>query len=102
MIALDKKKERKIAVGLRYDSDINDAPFVVAKGMGVVADKIIEKASEEGIKIIEDEGLANSLISLEIAQEIPEELYAAVAEIIAFIYNSDIEREKLRQGDITE
>jgi len=93
VIALDKKKERKIAVGLKYDPDIKAAPFVVAKGKGVVAEKIIEKASEEGVKIVEDENLANSLISLEIAQEIPEELYAAVAEIITFIYNSDIERE---------
>lgn len=92
MIALDKKKERKIAVGLKYDTNIKAAPFVVAKGKGVVAEKIIEKASEAGVEIIEDKDLASSLISLEIAQEIPEELYAAVSEIIVFIYNSDLER----------
>lgn len=89
MIVLEKKKERKIAVGLKYNPDIKGAPFVVGKGMGVVAEKIIEKASEEGIKIVEDQDLASSLISLEIAQEIPEELYAAVAEIIAFVHSAD-------------
>lgn len=94
MIALDKKKERKIAVGLQYDLDVKEAPFVVAKGIGVVADKIIEKGIDEGIHIIEDKGLANSLINLEITQEIPEELYTAIAEIISFIYSLDNEREK--------
>lgn len=91
---MNKKRERKIAVGLQYDPDKKDAPFVVAKGVGVVADKIIEKGIEEKIHIIEDEALASSLINLEIAKEIPEELYTAVAEIISFIYSLDEEKYK--------
>ncbi|WP_208975225.1 EscU/YscU/HrcU family type III secretion system export apparatus switch protein [Proteiniborus ethanoligenes] len=91
---MDKKKDKKMAVALQYDSDIKDAPFVVAKGKGIIADNIIEEGIKEGIKIIEDKNLVHSLINLEITQEIPEELYAAVAQIISFIYGLDNEREK--------
>ncbi len=90
---LYKKKDRKVAVAIQYDTDKKDAPFVIAKGKGVVADKIIEKGIEEGIHIIEDKVLADNLVKLEITEEIPEELYTAVAEILSFIYNLDREKE---------
>lgn len=90
---LYKKKDRKVAVAIQYDKDKKEAPFVIAKGKGVVADKIIEKGIEEDIHIIEDKVLAGNLIKLEITEEIPEELYTAVAEILSFIYNLDKEKE---------
>lgn len=87
------KNERKIAVALKYDVKNNDAPYVIAKGKGIVADNIVEKGIDEGINIIEDKVLVDHLVKLEITEEIPEELYTAVAEILSFIYNLDKERE---------
>lgn len=80
-------------MAVQYDPDKKDAPFVIAKGEGIVADNIIERGVEEGIHIIEDNVLVDSLVKLEITEEIPEELYTAVAEILSFIYNLDKERE---------
>lgn len=87
------KKNTNKAVALSYDS--NDvAPKVIAKGKGAIADKIIEKGLEEDIKVYKDEELVENLMGLEINEEIPEELYNAVAEIIFYIYNLDKERGK--------
>lgn len=83
-----KKKKREKAVALSYKpTDV--APKVVAKGEGVVAEKIIEKALEEDITMYKDPNLVESLIGLDINEEIPEELYEAVAEIIFYIYRLD-------------
>ena len=87
------KNERKIAVALKYNAKKNDAPYVIAKGEGIIADNIVEKGIEEGINIIEDKVLVDHLVKLEITEEIPEELYTAVAEILSFIYNLDKARE---------
>ncbi|MFA5524455.1 MAG: EscU/YscU/HrcU family type III secretion system export apparatus switch protein [Tissierellales bacterium] len=88
-----KKKENKVAVALKYDAEKNKAPYVIAKGKGVVADNIIEKGFEEGVNIIEDKVLVDQLVKLELTEEIPEELYTAVAEILSFIFSLDKERE---------
>ncbi|WP_152912095.1 EscU/YscU/HrcU family type III secretion system export apparatus switch protein [Caloranaerobacter sp. TR13] len=86
-----KNKNIKTAVALKYDkSDI--APRVIAKGRGEIAEKIIQKAEKEGIKTIQNENLVKDLISLEIGQAIPEKLYMAVAEILAFVYQLDKEK----------
>ena len=87
-----KNKSSK-AVALAYFRE-DSAPKVVAKGQGLVAEKIIEKAKEEDIYIYEDEKLVESLIDLEVNEEIPEQLYEAVAEIIFYIYNLDIQKGK--------
>ncbi|WP_456402347.1 EscU/YscU/HrcU family type III secretion system export apparatus switch protein [Persephonella sp.] len=78
--------DRKKAVALRYDRDVNKAPEVIAKGEGYIAEKIIEKAKEYGIEIKEDKELVSLLSQIEINREIPVELYKAVAEILIFIY----------------
>lgn len=78
----------KIAIALRYDED-SDAPTVIAKGKGVVAQKIIEKAKENNIKEQEDENLAMSLYDVDLGETIPEELYSAVAKILLYIYDLD-------------
>lgn len=76
------------AVALKYDQDKNDAPVVVAKGQGYIALKIKEMAASNGVHIVENKPLARSLYSMvAIGQEIPEELYQAVAEILAYVYN---------------
>jgi len=79
-------KELKKAVALKYDTEKGSAPKVSAKGHGMVAETIIELAREEGIPISEDPDLVSSLVKLDLEDEVPRELYMAVAEILAFAY----------------
>lgn len=84
-----KKKEIKQAVALRYDKARDDAPKVTAKGKGRVAENIIELAREHGIPVKDDPDLVEVLASLELDQEIPPEIYVAVAELLAFVYSAN-------------
>ena len=81
-------KNHKKAVALNYD-DRYEAPIVTAAGMGYVADKIIEIAKENEVPIIVNEEMASLLNNVEVGDSIPEELYGAVAEIIAFVMSVD-------------
>lgn len=78
----DKEAERT-AVALHYNHA--DAPKVVAKGRGIVAEKIIEAAREHGVFVKEDPLLSEALGAVELDEEIPVELYLAVAELIGFV-----------------
>jgi flagellar biosynthesis protein len=80
------KDKRRQAAALRYDSGKDGAPKLIAKGTGVVAENIMRIAKEYGIPIKEDACLTEALSTLDLYQEIPPELYKAVAEILAFIY----------------
>ena len=80
------KKSRQKAVALRYEAGQDRAPKVTAKGQGVLAERIIEIAKEHGIHIHEDPDLVTVLSKLDAPAEIPEELYRAVAEVLAFVY----------------
>lgn len=76
-----------IAVAIQYDQEKSDAPVVVAKGKGVVAEKIRALAKEHDIPVVEDKPLARLLHkTVEIGQTIPAHLYKAVAEIMAYVY----------------
>lgn len=77
---------RKAAVALRYKRDIDQAPRLVAKGVGSLAEKILEAAREAGVPIYQDPGLLALLMTLNIDELIPSEMYVAVAEVLAFIY----------------
>ena len=77
--------ERKTAVAVHYDEN-ETAPRVVAKGHGVIAEKIIEIALENHIPIQEDKVLASALAQVDLEEMIPPELYKVVAEILAFVY----------------
>lgn len=75
------------AIALKYDKDTMNAPRVVAKGADFLALKIREIAGQHGIPIIERPPLARALYKLcEVGQEIPEQFYSAVAEILAYVY----------------
>ncbi len=76
-----------IAVALKYSKELH-APKVVAKGAELIAQKIKEIAKKNSIPVVEDKPLARALYKLEIGEYIPEELYRAVAKIIAFIYKN--------------
>jgi flagellar biosynthetic protein FlhB len=76
------------AVALMYNTEIADAPLVIAKGEDYLAQKIKEKAREHKIEIVENKPLARALYqSVEVGEEVPEELYQAVAEVLAYVYN---------------
>jgi flagellar biosynthesis protein len=83
--ASDHEKRRK-AVALRYQSGSDAAPKVVAKGAGLLADRILELAREHGVHVHEDPDMVEVLSKLNVDTEIPEALYRAVAEVLAFVY----------------
>ena len=75
------------AIALKYDMETMVAPAVVAKGQNLVAEKIKQIAREAGIPTVENKPLAQALFrAVEIGQGIPEELYKAVAEILAYVF----------------
>lgn len=76
------QNKRNSAVALRYNNEKDNAPVIVASGYGPVADKIIEIADRNGIKVFRDDSTAALLTMLNVGNEIPPELY----EIIAGIY----------------
>jgi flagellar biosynthesis protein len=75
--------KNQLAVALHYDR--KGAPRVVAKGKGTIGQKIIELAKANDIPIEENEVLAGALSNVEIGDEIPEQLYKAVAEVLIFV-----------------
>ena len=75
------------AVALRYDG--GGAPVIVASGMGYLAEKIVEVASESGVPVYEDTSLATMLSQLSLGQEIPDSLYRAIVEIYVYFLNFD-------------
>ena len=87
----DKKEVKPIqkAVALSY-KDGDTAPFVVAKGMGIVAGNILKKADEHKVKTYKDKELVDELTKIELGLNIPSELYQAVASVLLFI--SDLEK----------
>lgn len=74
------------AVALKYEPEKDDAPCLIAKGRGEIAERIIEKAREIGIPIQEDPMLVAALYKMDLYQTIPPELYEVVAEVLAYIY----------------
>lgn len=76
------------AVAIKYDSKQNAAPVVVAKGEDFLAQKIKDVAKENHIEIVENKPLARMLYAnVDVGQEVPPELYQAVAEVLAFVYS---------------
>ena len=78
-----------LAAALQYSADRDVAPRVVAKGKGEIAQRIIEIAKASGIPVRKDADLAQLLSVINLEEEIPLEAFAAVAEILAFIYRTN-------------
>ena len=86
------------AVALRYDSANMDAPTMTAKGIRRMAERIRDIATESNVPILERPELAQSLYkTIEVGQTVPEELFRAVAEVLAFVYEIDRREEKRRE-----
>ncbi len=83
----DKKDEieHDIAIALKYDKESDDAPKLIAKGYGEIAQRIIDLAKENDIIIETNPILAEALSGVELDETIPIELFEAVAEVIGFV-----------------
>lgn len=75
-----------VAVALKYDREHDAAPRVLAKGLNLKAEKIRELAKAADVPLLRNVPLAHTLLRVEVNQEIPEELYDAVAEVLNFVY----------------
>jgi flagellar biosynthesis protein len=96
----DEKPEapprRPVAVALRYDEAGGKAPVVVASGRDRLAEQILEIAFANGVKVREDADLAEILSAIEVDSEIPVEAFAAVAEILVYLYR--VNRQELPEA----
>ena len=90
-------ERRKKAAALRYDKEYESAPRIVAQGQGLVAENIVSTAKEANVPIVEDAALVSALLMLELGEEIPAELYQAVAKILSFLYTIDKGKEIKRK-----
>ena len=82
------KKTIKKAVALQYTQD-QIAPQVIAKGKGVLAENILNKGTEADVPIYEDRDLVESLLKMDLGENIPPELYEIIAEILIFVQDLD-------------
>lgn len=86
---ISKIPSRKTAVALKDGSDEGKAPRISAAGRGKIAEKILQLAFENGIKVREDSDLAEMLAKIEIDSPIPSEAFMAVAEILSYVYKAN-------------
>lgn len=77
------------AIAIRYDLAKDRSPRLVAKGKGVIADRILDLAKEHGVPVHQDPELLEALARLDVQQEIPGELYQIMAEVLTFIYRAN-------------
>jgi len=87
---MDKPEPQHLAVALAYHAG-ETAPKVVAKGRGLLAEAIIEKAREAGVYVHESPELVSLLMQVDLDRHIPPELYVAVAELLAWLYRLEQE-----------
>jgi flagellar biosynthesis protein len=83
---------RPAAIAMRYDTESEKAPRVVAKGQGEVAERIMAIAAEHGIPLHEDKDLLRLLMVLDLDVEIPPHMYKALAEVLAHVYRVNAKR----------
>jgi flagellar biosynthesis protein len=86
----DERPPATRATALSYDAEKGGSPKVVATGRGLIAERILEEAEKAGVPVRRDEALAAALAGLELGHEVPEELWAAVAEALAWAYGLDV------------
>jgi flagellar biosynthesis protein len=89
---MSEPERPKRATALRYDRQGGGAPRVVATGAGAIAERIVEIAAEQGIPVREEPALVEALSRLELEQEIPPELFVAVAEVLVWAYGLEAKR----------
>ena len=88
------QSKRTAAVALSHDAQNGGTPVVTASGYGCLAEKILDLAFASGVKVRQDADLAEILAALDIDSEIPPEAFAAVAEILSYVYELNVSVEK--------
>jgi flagellar biosynthesis protein len=88
--------ERPAAAAMFYDPAGTEPPEIIATGYGLMAEEIVAVAREHGVPLHQDPGLVEALAKLDIGTVIPRELYAVVAEVLAFVYSVDAEAANTR------
>jgi len=83
------REKRAAAAALTYDPVKPEPPQVVAVGRGHIADEIVRVAREHGVPLMEDPALVEALAALDVSEYIPRELYAVVAEVLAYVFRVD-------------
>ncbi len=95
---VDKRQQRieqiRRAVALHYDPASRQAPSIAASGKGWLAERIINLARDNKVPVVEDQALVKVLGNLPLGEEVPQELYEAVAAIYAFIIQADSRKGK--------
>ena len=88
---MDKAKQKppQEAVAIRYDRDRENAPRVVAKGKGYVAEQLLAIARRHAVPVYQNQTVTQLLMAVELDREIPPELYQAVANVLAYVYRMD-------------
>ena len=102
MEAPPRKQPAKEVAALKYDPATDDVPTIVAIGHGHAAERILDKAQENDIPVVQDAGLAQLLSKLSVGDEIPPEIYKVVAQILLFVSGMDTsygDKIKLRAKD---
>ena len=89
-----KHLKRTTAIALKHDPEKGGIPTVAASGYGCLAEKILDLAFAAGIKVRQDADLAEILAALDMDSEIPPEAFAAVAEILSYVYELNVSVEK--------
>jgi flagellar biosynthesis protein len=84
-----KVAPRPAAAALKYDPVGHDAPELVAAGQGLIAEEIVRIAKEHNVPLHEDAQLVEALSRLQLNESIPRELYAVVAEVLAYVFRVD-------------
>ncbi|HEY8576896.1 MAG TPA: EscU/YscU/HrcU family type III secretion system export apparatus switch protein [Devosia sp.] len=88
----DEAKSRALAIALQYEKGSREAPKMVAKGRGLLAERIVSLAEESGVVIEANPVLAEALAGVELDDTIPLELYEAVAVVIGYVLRVAAER----------
>lgn len=81
------KDNPKKAVALKYDSNKNNAPIVIASGSGYISEKIVGIAEESGVPVYRDDSLSILLSQLDIGSEVPKELFKSIVDIYIYFLN---------------
>ncbi|MFZ3114955.1 MAG: EscU/YscU/HrcU family type III secretion system export apparatus switch protein [Syntrophales bacterium] len=95
---MPEKKKTLLAAAVKYDRKKDAAPRVTAQGRGILAEKIIELARKNDVPLKSDPALVQILSKLDIDEQIPVEIYKAVAEILAFVYSVNEKRRENQLG----
>ena len=85
----NERPENRQAAALKYEPETAGAPYVVALGTGHLADRIVETAKENNVQVVRDDSMSQMLQRLSVGDEIPQELYKVVAEVLVFVSSMD-------------